>query len=89
MRASERLRLLDPRPVRGRVTPARPSDYPRVFTPAAPDVFRADSTNSLVAAYSHDELAGAVERAFESARREDGTIRGTWPAVPGDFWRIG
>ena len=42
-------------------------DYPRVFTPDAPEVFRTDSTNSLIAAYSHGELAGAVERTFPRA----------------------
>lgn len=39
-------------------------DYPRVFTPDAPEVFRTDSTNSLIAAYSHAEIAGAVDRTF-------------------------
>jgi ubiquinone/menaquinone biosynthesis C-methylase UbiE len=42
-------------------------DYPHVFTPDAPQVFRTDSTNSLVAAYSHAELASAVGRAFPGA----------------------
>lgn len=42
-------------------------EYPRVFTPDAPQVFRSDSTNSLIAAYSHAELAGAVERTFPCA----------------------
>lgn len=52
------LDLVRPRHIRTAV------DYPRVFTPDAPEVFRTDSTNSLVAAYSHDELSGAVARAF-------------------------
>lgn len=39
-------------------------DYPQVFTPDAPEAFRLDSTNSLVAAYSHAELKRALERVF-------------------------
>ena len=45
-------------------------DYPRVFTPDAPEVFRTDSTNSLIAAYSRDELAALVDRVFAH-----GTVR--------------
>ena len=39
-------------------------DYPDVFSPNAPPAFREDSTNSLMAAYSHPELSEAVTRVF-------------------------
>jgi SAM-dependent methyltransferase len=35
-------------------------DYPRVFTPHAPAAFKQDSINSLIAAYSNDELERAL-----------------------------
>jgi ubiquinone/menaquinone biosynthesis C-methylase UbiE len=62
-------------------------DYPRVFTPDAPQVFRTDSTNSLVAAYSHAELAGAVKRAFPSAAVRSARSR-ILPLYQA-FWRAG
>jgi tRNA (cmo5U34)-methyltransferase len=39
-------------------------DYPDVFSPNAPPAFSEDSTNSLMAAYSHAELREAVARVF-------------------------
>ena len=42
-------------------------DYPYVFSPKAPPAFHEDSTNSLLAAYSHDELRGAIRQAFGDA----------------------
>lgn len=62
-------------------------DYPRVFTPDAPEVFRTDSTNSLVAAYSHDELAGAVARAFPDGGVHSARSR-ILPLYQ-TFWRAG
>lgn len=53
--------LVRPRHVRTAV------DYPRVFTPDSPEAFRLDSTNSLIAAYSHAELKEVVDRVFGHA----------------------
>ena len=44
------------------------TDYPCVFTPQAPKVFRDDSVNSLLAAYSHDELRSVVDKAFTGSK---------------------
>lgn len=38
--------------------------YPKVLTPEAPEVFQLDSTNSLMAAYSHAELFEVAERVW-------------------------
>jgi SAM-dependent methyltransferase len=62
-------------------------DYPRVFTPDAPEVFRTDSTNSLVAAYSHDDLASVVERIFAGAGVK--TARARILPLYQAFWRAG
>jgi tRNA (cmo5U34)-methyltransferase len=37
------------------------TNYPKALTPDAPEAFRLDSVNSLVAAYSHEELKGVVD----------------------------
>ena len=61
-------------------------DYPRVFTPDAPAVFRTDSTNSLIAAWSHDELSTLVERTFgRAARSAHSRILPLYQA----YWRAG
>ena len=39
-------------------------DYPAAFSPNAPEAFRADSVNSLIAAYSHLELAKVLQDVF-------------------------
>ena len=44
--------------------------YPEVLTPDAPEVFKLDSTHSLLAAYSHAELAEVVGRVFGQMRVE-------------------
>lgn len=41
--------------------------YPEVLTPEAPEVFKLDSTNSLLAAYSHAELTEIAQRVFGQA----------------------
>ena len=41
--------------------------YPEVLTPDAPEVFKLDSVNSLLAAYSHAELADIAQRVFGPA----------------------
>ncbi|MBK8872203.1 MAG: AMP-binding protein [Elusimicrobia bacterium] len=49
------------------VRPRRPSTvalYPAVFSPGAPDSFRLDSANSLKAAWTFQELRGAVQSFF-------------------------
>lgn len=40
--------------------------YPEVFTPDAPEVFKLDSMNSLLAAYSHEEIKQAATQVFHS-----------------------
>jgi len=62
-------------------------DYPRAFTPDAPEVFQLDSTHSLIAAYSHRELKHAVDHLFR-----DGTVKMTRSRVLPlyqAFWHVG
>lgn len=42
-------------------------DYPEVLTPDAPKVFKDDSTNSLLAAYSHAELKSTLSAVLGNA----------------------
>lgn len=41
--------------------------YPEVFTPSAPEVFKQDSINSLLAAYSHEEIRTIADDAIREA----------------------
>lgn len=63
------------------------TDYPRVFTPEAPEAFRLDSTNSLIAAYSHAELKAVVERVFGQVAVQPVLAR-ILPLYQA-FWRMG
>lgn len=62
-------------------------DYPDVFTPDAPAAFRADSTNSLVAAYSHSELRDVIDEVFVGAGVE--RARSLLFPLYQAFWKAG
>lgn len=62
-------------------------DYPRVFSPDAPEAFRLDSTNSLVAAYSHIELKNAIESRFGKNSVQAAVSR--FLPLYQAFWKIG
>lgn len=61
------------------------TDYPRIFTPDAPEVFQLDSTRSLMAAWTHADLAGALEQTF--GRADVHAIRARVLPLYQAFWR--
>jgi tRNA (cmo5U34)-methyltransferase len=58
--------------------------YPQVLTPDAPEVFKLDSTNSLLAAYSHAELTQVAESVL-GVRNFHATLARLFPLYQA-FW---
>ena len=62
-------------------------DYPLALTPDAPEAFIEDSTNSLLAAYSNDEMKCVLEKVFEPGNFK-ATVARILPLYQA-YWRSG
>ena len=61
--------------------PRTAAELPGIFTPDASPAFQCDSRNSLIAAWSFDELAGALDKAAMGAfRHVKSSLRLPWQA---------